>query len=189
MSVTYTKDGITQEITFDDSGKVKTNEVRKAKSADNIEVPVIKPKNNSNTTSVPESQVTKLNNKVMHTKDENGNTVIRVDYGNNDPDFYDEEEVRTPDGKLVSYTTESHDGNREIRCFKKRIFDDNGNLVKVIETTYEKGQLKDTTELPVEDEPSMIGHVHIGTPVDGEWGDPDLKRIIQELGGGIIGKL
>lgn len=191
-SITYTKDGITHEIKFNpETGDIESNIVRAAVPEDNIEVPKIDLHNvhhGNDTTPVPDTQVTKYNNKVSHTKDENGNTVIRVDYQNNDPDFFDEEEVRTPDGKLVSYTTETHDANKEVRYFKKRIFDNDGNLVKVIETTYEKGKLKETKELPVENEPSMVGTVHIGTPVDGVHGDPELQKIVEQLGGGVIGR-
>ena len=43
-------------------------------------------------------------------------------------------------------------------------------------------------KLKVKDEPIAIGHVHKGIPVDGEWGDPELKKIIRDLGGTFIGQ-
>lgn len=186
LSITYTKDGITQVLKFNaETGKVESNEVRAAVPEDTIELAGFPTRGNVGL--IPETQLTKYNNKVSHSKDENGNTVIRVDYGNNDGEFFDEEEVRTPDGKLVSYTTETYSADKSVRYYKKRMFDNDGKLVKVTETTYENGKVKETKDLPVEDEPEMSATVHVGVPVDGVHGDPELKEIIRKLGGGVIG--
>lgn len=132
----------------------------------------------------------KYGNEFTALKDKDGNTVLRVDYGNNDPDnFFDEEEVRSPDGKLISYTTQSHSGGEKTeRWFKTVYFDSEGNVSKIEEKTYVNGKLTKTENLPIENEPRLVAHVHIGiTPSDG-WGDPELQQLVQEHGGQIIGQ-
>lgn len=131
--------------------------------------------------------VTHYNNKYGIYKDEQGNSVYRVDYGNNDAsNIYDEEEVRSPEGKLLSFTERTY-GDDEM-YYKKYIYDDNEKLVKIVETTCDKsGNPKSTKELPLENEPRYRGYVSIGIPVDGVQGDPELKSKLKEYGTTLIG--
>ena len=142
---------------------------------------------------VKESKITEYDNIARVYTDSDGNTVIRVDYGNDDPEeFFEEEEVRTPDGKLVSYTEVSYsdlDGEKKgIRYFDKHVFDKNGNEIEIITTKYEHGKLVSTTREKPKEGMSLVGHVHTGIPVDGFWGDPELQKFVQEHGGSIVGR-
>lgn len=140
---------------------------------------------------VIKSAVTKkYGNEFTALKDKDGNTVLRVDYGNNDPDnFFDEEEVRSPDGKLISYTTQTHSGGEKTERWLKTVyFDNDGNISRIEEKTYVKGKLTKTENLPIESEPELVATVHIGvTPSDG-WGDPELQNLVREHGGQVIGR-
>ena len=138
--------------------------------------------------------ITKSNNAFGIFKDNNGNSVYRVDYNNNDADnIYDEEEVRTPDGKIKSYTKRGHsekDSNNpnNINYYKKYEYDANENLVKITETQCDnKGNVISTKDIPVDMEPPVVGHVHLGTPVDGDWGDKNLIEKFKQWGAKIIG--
>jgi hypothetical protein len=189
LKIAYTKDGITHEITFDDNGQVKSEEVKK--SGDLPVIPKTTPKEQPKieVRNEAQSQVTKLNNKVTYFKDNKGNTVIRVDYQNNDGENFDEEEVRSADGKIVSFSKVMFTEGKKERLVEKYEYDENQNLVSVTETCYDSsGKKLSTKNIPPEEKPNLIAHVHIGVPVDGEWGDPELKKIIQALGGGIIGQ-
>lgn len=132
--------------------------------------------------------VTKYDNEYSIFKDAQGNTVYRVDYNNNNPqNIFDEEEVRTPDGKLLSYTERRYSADEMY--YKKREYDENGKLTRITETTCDaSGKPIKTVELPVEDEPALVGHVSIGRPVDGVNGDPGLKEIMSKWGAFVVGR-
>jgi len=134
-----------------------------------------------------EGGITKANNAFGIFKDSNGNSVYRVDYHNDDRSgIYDEEEVRSSDGKLLSYTERSYTDTNMY--FKKYHYDANENLVKITETKCDNnGNIISTKELPLEKEPTLKGHVHLGTPVDGEWGDKSLIDKFKQWGATIIG--
>lgn len=141
-----------------------------------------------------EGGITKANNAFGIFKDNIGNSVYRVDYQNNDADnIYDEEEVRNSEGKLVSYTKRSHsemnsNNPKNINYYKKYEYDANENLVRITEIQCDyKGNIITTKDIPVDTEPSLVGHVHIGTPVDGEWGDKSLIDKFKQWGAKIIG--
>ena len=134
--------------------------------------------------------VTSSNNSYVITKDKDGNSVCRVDYGNNNSKAaqFDEEEVRTPEGKLKSFTTRSYSSDG-TSWYKKSEYDDNGNLIKVTETTCDStGKVIGTKNLNIKDEPQIAGHVSIGTPVDGVNGDPELQKALEDGGFTVIGR-
>lgn len=134
--------------------------------------------------------VTSSNNSYVITKDKDGNSVCRVDYGNNNSKAaqFDEEEVRTPEGKLKSFTTRSYSSDG-TSWYKKSEYDDNGNLIKVTETTCDStGKVIGTKNLNIKDEPQIAGHVSIGTPVDGVNGDPELQKALEDGGFAVIGR-
>lgn len=157
---------------------------------DNSATPPKPVKNKPNTTNTASnlqpiaSMVTKYDNNVREYRDADGNTVVRVDYHNNDPDeFPDEEEVRRPDGRILSFTKQILlSADRSGRLLTKYIYDDNENLVKVLETEYKNGKVVNSKEIPLENVPQLIGHVHIGTPIDGTWGDPELQEFVRARG-------
>ena len=134
-----------------------------------------------------ESGLTEKNNAFGIFKDSNGNSIYRVDYKNNDTNnIFDEEEVRSSDGKLMSYTERSYtDANM---YFKKYYYDANENLVKITETKCDNnGNVISSKELPVDTEPELKGQVHLGTPVDGYWGDKSLIEKFKQWGATMIG--
>ena len=138
--------------------------------------------------------ITKENNAFGIFKDKDGNSVYRVDYRNNDADnIYDEEEVRNSEGKLVSYTKRGHSEKdsknpNNINYYTKYEYDENENLIKITEIQCDyKGNVISTKDKPVDMEPPVVGHVHLGTPVDGEWGDKSLIEKFKQWGAKIIG--
>jgi hypothetical protein len=134
-----------------------------------------------------ESGLTEKNNAFGIFKDNNGNSIYRVDYKNNDTNnIYDEEEVRSSDGKLISYTERSYtDANM---YFKKYYYDANENLIKITETKCDSnGNAISTKELPVDDEPELKGYVLFGTPVDGDGRDKSLIEKFRQWGATMIG--
>ena len=140
--------------------------------------------------SISSSQgITKKNNSYQITKDKNGNTICRIDYNNNNPKAapFDEEEVRTPDGKLKSFTerTYSDDGTS---WYKKSEYDKNGNLVKITETTCDaSGKIIKSKNLDIENEPEISAHVSIGVPIE-EAGDSELQKLVSQSGFTLIGR-
>ncbi|MBR1425791.1 hypothetical protein IJ579_09555 [bacterium] len=128
------------------------------------------------------------NNKANIATDNNGNKILRVDYGNNNQYLFDEEEVRTPDGKLVSYSRGYFGESRSEMIIEKLLFDENGEIAQVIEFEYSHGKLVSQKNIPIEDRLTLRGAiVHIGiTPADG-WGDPELEKFAQDHGFSIAG--
>ena len=131
--------------------------------------------------------VTKKNNEFGIFKDSQGNSVYRVDYNNNNPEnIYDQEEIRDPDGKLLSYTERSY--TADAMYFTKHIFDENEQETKILKTKCDaNGKPIETKELPP-DENSLKGTVHIGVPLDGVHGDPGLLEKLTQWGAYIIGR-
>lgn len=131
--------------------------------------------------------VTKHNNEFGIFRDAQGNSIARIDYQNNDaPNIFDEEEVRSKDGKLKSRTSRSYidDGTS---YYKKYEYDENENLKNVTETTCDaSGNVIKTTNKPVKDVPELEGHVSIG--VGGETGDKELQAKMAEHGFTSVGQ-
>ena len=136
-----------------------------------------------------DNTVTKDNNRVTEYKDKDGNRILRVDYQNNNPNNFDEEEVINSDGKTVSVTKRFYTLDGE-QMFEKHIFGKDGEINDVIVTVTDKNgkQIEPTTHKTPEEAPLKRGHVHVGTPVDGEWGDSQLQDIIRKKGGNYIGQ-
>ena len=87
--------------------------------------------------------VTKHNNEFGIFRDAQGNSIARIDYQNNDaPNIFDEEEVRSKDGKLKSRTSRSYTGDG-MSYYQKYEYDENENLKnKVNELNKENFKLK-----------------------------------------------
>lgn len=118
-------------------------------------------------------------------KDKDGNTICRVDYNNNNPEIapFDEEEVRTPEGKLKSFTERSYSGDGERNYYKKYEYDKNEKLVKITMTTCDaSGKVLKSENLKIEDEPDVKLHVSLGRAIDGEGGDTELQKILADNG-------
>lgn len=118
-------------------------------------------------------------------KDKDGNTICRVDYCNNNPEAapFDEEEVRTPEGKLKSFTERSYSGDGERNYYKKYEYDKNEKLVKITMTTCDaSGKVLKSENLKIEDEPDVKLHVSLGRVIDGEGGDTELQKILADNG-------
>ena len=118
-------------------------------------------------------------------KDKDGNTICRVDYNNNNPEKapFDEEEVRTPEGKLKSFTERSYSGDGERNYYKKYEYDKNEKLVKITMTTCDaSGKVLKSENLKIEDEPDVKLHVSLGRAIDGEGGDTELQKILADNG-------
>lgn len=118
-------------------------------------------------------------------KDKDGNTICRVDYCNNNPEAapFDEEEVRTPEGKLKSFTERSYSGDGERNYYKKYEYDKNEKLVKITMTTCDaSGKVLKSENLKIEDEPDVKLHVSLGRAIDGEGGDTELQKILADNG-------
>ena len=133
----------------------------------------------------------KYGNEFTALEDKDGNTVLRVDYGNNEPNnFFDEEEVRSPDGKLISYTTQAHsDGEKTERWFKTVYFDNNGEISRIEEKTYVNGKLTNTENIPIEKDTVLVASVQIKIAHSSDgWQEPELQKLVQEHGGQVIGK-
>lgn len=143
--------------------------------------------NNSNGLTRVAGGVTKHNNEFGIFKDAQGNSIARIDYQNNDaPNIFDEEEVRSKDGKLKSRTSRSYidDGTS---YYKKYEYDENENLKNVTETTCDaSGNVIKTTNKPVKDVPELEGHVSVG--VGGETGDKELQAKMAEHGFTSVGQ-
>ena len=134
------------------------------------------------------SIVTQQNNEVREYKDSNGNTVIRVDYMNDDPEeLYAEEEVISPDGRLISYTKRSSDGQgvKGSVWFDKYIFDENGKPSKVIVTRYDNGKLVYTKERAPESEEdaTLVATVMPGVVIP----DTEMRQFLEERGATLVG--
>lgn len=134
------------------------------------------------------SIVTQQNNEVREYKDSNGNTVIRVDYMNDDPEeLYAEEEVISPDGRLISYTKRSSDGQgiKGSVWFDKYIFDENGKPSKVIVTRYDNGKLVYTKERAPESEDNakLIATVMPGIVIE----DTEMRQFLEDRGATLVG--
>lgn len=134
------------------------------------------------------SIVTQQNNEVREYKDSNGNTVIRVDYMNDDPEeLYAEEEVISPDGRLISYTKRMSDGQgvKGSVWFDKYIFDENGKPSKVIVTRYDNGKLVYTKERAPESEDNakLIATVMPGIVIE----DSEMRQFLEERGATLVG--
>jgi len=128
--------------------------------------------------------VTKDNNEYQVYKDSDGKTVMRIDYSNNnDSNIYDEEAVLNSNGSLESLTERYYDDDGTMYYYK-HFFDEDGNETKVIETTCNKnGKKTGSKEVPLEENRlTGRGFVHIGVPVDGEWGDSQLRQIAIKYG-------
>lgn len=133
--------------------------------------------------------VTTENNEFSIFKDSQGNSVYRVDYQNNNPDnVFDQEEVRSPDGKLISYTERSYTKDGTM-WYTKHIFDENGQEVKTLKTECDaSGKPIETKEIPQKSGTFMVGTAHMGVPLDGQHGDPGLIAKLTEWGAKIIGR-
>lgn len=134
------------------------------------------------------SFVSDQDNAVREYRDADGNTVIRVDYLNDDPEeFFAEEEVRSPEGRLISYTSRFSDGNgpNGYVGFDKYVYDEIGNLSKVITTTYEKGKLISTKEAPPtpEQETKLVGIVYPGHVIP----DTQMRDFLESRGATMVG--
>ena len=134
------------------------------------------------------SIVTQQNNEVREYKDSNGNTVIRVDYMNDDPEeLYAEEEVISPEGRLISYTKRMSDGEgiKGSVWFDKYIFDENGKPSKVIVTRYDNGKLVYTKERAPESEDNakLIATVMPGVVIE----DSEMRQFLEERGATLVG--
>lgn len=134
------------------------------------------------------SIVTQQNNEVREYKDPEGNTVIRVDYMNNDPEeLYAEEEVISPDGRLISYTKRSSDGQgvKGSVWFDKYIFDENGKPSKVIVTRYDNGKLVYTKERAPESEEdaTLVVTIMPGIVIE----DTEMRQFLEERGATLVG--
>lgn len=136
------------------------------------------------------SIVTKQNNEVREYKDSEGNTVIRVDYMNDDPEeFFAEEEVISPQGRLISFTVRSGEnpGSQKGQVFfDKFLFDENGNTVKIVKTTYENGKFVSTKEQIPDPaaEIRLIGSVAPGIVIP----DTELKDFLDARGARLVGR-
>ena len=138
--------------------------------------------------------ITKSNNAFGIFKDSDGNSVYRVDYNNNDAyNIYDEEEVRTPDGKIKSYTKRGHsekDSNNpnNINYYKKYEYDTNDNLIKVTEIQCDyKGNVISSKELPIDNQLEIHSFVHISDNGENVT-DKDLWQKLRNWGANIIGR-
>ena len=134
------------------------------------------------------SIVTQQNNEIREYKDVDGNTVIRVDYMNDDPEeLYAEEEVISPDGRLISYTKRSSDGQgvKGSVWFDKYIFDENGKPSKVIVTRYDNGKLVYTKERAPESEEdaTLVATVMPGIVIE----DSEMRQFLEERGATLVG--
>lgn len=134
------------------------------------------------------SIVTQQNNEIREYKDVDGNTVIRVDYMNDDPEeLYAEEEVISPDGRLISYTKRSSDGQgvKGSVWFDKYIFDENGKPSKVIVTRYDNGKLVYTKERAPESEEdaTLVATVMPGVVIP----DTEMRQFLEERGATLVG--
>ena len=134
------------------------------------------------------SIVTKQDNAVREYKDADGNTVIRVDYMNDDPEeFFAEEEVRSPEGRLISYTERASDGKgpNGYVVFDKYVYDETGNLSKVVTTEYENGKLISTKEAPPtpENEGRLVATVMPGIVIP----DTEMREFLEARGATMVG--
>lgn len=134
------------------------------------------------------SIVTEQDNAVREYRDADGNTVIRVDYMNDDPEeLFAEEEVRSPEGHLISYTERSSDGGgvNGTVYFNKYIFDEMGNVSKIVETKYEKGKLVSTNEQKPDPnaEAKLIGIVNPGIVIP----DTEMREFLESRGATMVG--
>lgn len=133
----------------------------------------------------PIKGVTKKDTGYTIEKDKDGNTICRVDYNNNNTEAapFDEEEVRTPEGKLKSFTERSYSGDGERNYYKKYEYDKNEKLVKITMTTCDaSGKVLKSENLKIEDEPDVKLHVSLGRAIDGEGGDTELQKILADNG-------
>lgn len=134
------------------------------------------------------SIVTKQDNAVREYKDADGNSVIRVDYMNDDPEeFFAEEEVRSPEGRLISYTERASDGKgpNGYVVFDKYVYDETGNLSKVVTTEYENGKLISTKEAPPtsENEGRLVATVMPGIVIP----DTEMREFLEARGVTMVG--
>lgn len=142
-----------------------------------------------------DSGVTKNNNEYSIFKDEQGNSVYRVDYCNNNPqNVFDEEEVRSSDGKLLSYTERYYgvevtkNGYTETGMeYRKREFDENGNMTKITVVSCDaSGNPIKTEDIPLEQ--AEVSDRDIGVPLNPNSGDSGLKEIMSKWGAVLTGK-
>ena len=131
--------------------------------------------------------ITQKNNAFGIFKDSNGNSVYWIDYRNNDTDnTYDEEEVRTPDGRLVSFTKRGYD--EDFMYYKKFVYDENDNLIKVTETKCDKsGNIIASKDLPLDKQLEIHSFLHISDNGDNVT-DKALWEKLKEWGANIIGR-
>lgn len=134
------------------------------------------------------SIVTQQNNEICEYKDADGNTVIRVDYMNNDPEeLYAEEEVISTEGRLISYTKRMSDGQgvKGSVWFDKYIFDENGKPSKVIVTRYDNGKLVYTKERAPESEEdaTLVVTIMPGIVIE----DTEMRQFLEERGATLVG--
>ena len=134
------------------------------------------------------SIVTQQNNEICEYKDADGNTVIRVDYMNNDPEeLYAEEEVISPEGRLISYTKRMSDGQgvKGSVWFDKYIFDENGKPSKVIVTRYDNGKLVYTKERAPESEEdaTLVVTIMPGIVIE----DTEMRQFLEDRGATLVG--
>lgn len=134
------------------------------------------------------SIVTEQENEVCEYRDADGNTVIRVDYMNDDPEeFFAEEEVRSPEGRLISYTSRTSDGSgaNGTVWFDKYVFDENEKFVKIITTKYENGKLVSTKEKEPtpESEANLQAVIYPGIVIP----DTEMREFLEARGATMVG--
>lgn len=138
--------------------------------------------NNNNGLTRIDGGVTKFNNEFGIFKDAQGNSIARIDYHNNDaPNIFDEEEVRSKDGKLKSRTSRAHTFEGDLSYYKKYEYNENEELTRISVTKCDaSGKVLDKYDISPDEEPSIVGHVGLG--VSEEDGDKELKAKMDEYG-------
>lgn len=198
-SATTRKDTLDNVYTVDTSNGISMSEGVFVREQKPINTTSPKPNPNNGVTTIkdnlkgltPEATlVTSQNCELRSYKDANGNTVVRVDYNNDDPEeLFAEEEVISPDGKLISFTERSSDGNgvNGYVCFDKYVYDENEDLVKLVTTEYENGKLVSTKEVSAEEfeeNSVLVGSVMPGIVIE----DTERKNFLEARGAKMAGR-